>query len=49
MGNIQKTKGTMLLSDPSQRLCRGVQFCLRGALKSLLFVDLQFLCEEQQR
>jgi hypothetical protein len=37
MGNIQKRKRTMLLSDPSQRLCCGFQFCLRGALKSLLF------------
>ena len=32
----------MLLSDPSQRLGCGLQFCLRGVLKSLLFAELQF-------
>ena len=32
----------MPLSDPSQRLCCGLQFYLRGVLKSLLFAELQF-------
>jgi len=40
MGNIQKTKGTMLLSDRGQGLCCGFQFYLPGVLKSLLFAQL---------